>query len=197
MKELVGDPSLAVTGICTTGPNQLTAEELALGNSDEEEVQGKKDNVRGAELTIDDSDEEGVPLFEPHSIKLIDCSNQDKNKLSSPDPTPKIEGKAPQHPTPIHITTSNSPSQDKPKTRTRPASRANIATALNNAANLAQNKNNSALEREKIRAESSAAHNPCKEIFLRTEENCAFFIQLAEDLRWPWILEEIELSAQN
>ncbi|KAH9818660.1 hypothetical protein DFH28DRAFT_1093915 [Melampsora americana] len=226
MKELVGDPNVA--------NDQLTAEELALGNSDEEELQGKVDHVRGAELTIGDSNEAGLPLFDPHSTTPID-----KNEPSSPDPTSNIKGTAPQQSVFTHLTANDPPSQAKPKTHTHPASKAIIATTLNNAPGPSQNKTNSALEREKVHTKSSAAHNACKascaeeaaqlrqkclafkksaapslkeskKIFnedttiqsqdakiLHTEDNCAFFIQLAKDLCSPWILEEIELLAQN
>ncbi|KAH9811829.1 hypothetical protein DFH28DRAFT_980682 [Melampsora americana] len=81
MRESVGNQNLAVTVICTTAPSpkkvqskqgQLTVQKLALGNSKEEEDQGNEDLVRGAKLTIEDSKEKGLPLFEPHRIKLID-----------------------------------------------------------------------------------------------------------------------------
>ncbi|EGG07871.1 uncharacterized protein MELLADRAFT_85168 [Melampsora larici-populina 98AG31] len=261
MSELVGDTNLAVTGIRATGPSSkklrakqdhLTAEELALDDSDKEELREKEDHVRGAEMIIDDSDEEGLPLFDPHSTKPIDqpetIIEQDEDRISSPDATSKIKGKSPQYPKSTQIPAHDPPSQSKPKVgpRTRPASKANIATALNNAASHGQARMNSALQREKIRARSSAAHDARKatraqeaarleqeslalkqsatpslkqamEIFkadatiqsqddksrlagskvLRTEDNCAFFIQLEDKLRWPWILEEIELSTQK
>ncbi|KAH9809632.1 hypothetical protein DFH28DRAFT_1079906 [Melampsora americana] len=250
MSELVGDTNLAVTGICATGPSskklrpkkdELTPEELAVDDSDKEELREEEDHVRGAVLIIDDSDKEGLPLFDPLE-QSENVMEQDQDSISSPDTTSKTKRKT--APIPAH----DPPSQAKPKvgTRNRPASKANIATALNNAASQSQTRINGAVQREMIRAKSSADHDARKasraqeaarleqeclalkqsatpslkqamEIFkadatiqsqddkirlagskvLRTEDNCAFFIQLEDKLRWPWILEEISLSAQH